>query len=226
MGPPLADLPDLDRRPTPAFWVIAGLGVVVDAAAVRHASARGRSAIVYPSIAFTFALLLGWGLGPAVVVQAAAVVVSSIRLRHAPWRAVFNIGQYALSFAAADAGADAHRCPAPGRSDGRRLGRRRASWPCCRTWRPRCVWFVVNELLVLTAVWLRFGGSLAAHADPDACVRTCSPRCRLLALGPLIVAAGNVERAAGAAHPGAAVRGQRPGPVTRPRSSARRCATS
>jgi len=35
------------------------------------------------------------------VVQAAAVAVSSFRMGHAAWRAVFNVGQYTLAFAAA-----------------------------------------------------------------------------------------------------------------------------
>ena len=35
--------------------------------------------------------------------QIAAVIVSSIRLKHAPWRAAFNAGQYTLSFATAAA---------------------------------------------------------------------------------------------------------------------------
>ncbi len=74
--------------------------MIVDA---RPFNAPGREpdATSSPSIAFTFALLLGWGLGPAVAVQSAAVVVSSVRLRHAPWRAVFNAAQYGLAFCAA-----------------------------------------------------------------------------------------------------------------------------
>ncbi|BCB82073.1 hypothetical protein Pflav_084830 [Phytohabitans flavus] len=43
----------------------------------------------------------GLGLAPAVAVQAVAVVVSSWRMRHAWWRAAFNIAQYALALSAA-----------------------------------------------------------------------------------------------------------------------------
>ncbi len=62
---------------------------------------RRQSSAVFPSICFTFAILLAWGLGPAIAVQAAAVAVSAWRMRHAPWRAFFNIGQYALALSAA-----------------------------------------------------------------------------------------------------------------------------
>src|SRR5258706_11444328 len=54
-----------------SFWVIAALAVIVD---VRPFNAPGREpdTTVYSSIAFSFALLLCWGLGPAVAVQSAA----------------------------------------------------------------------------------------------------------------------------------------------------------
>ncbi|MEV4538429.1 EAL domain-containing protein [Asanoa sp. NPDC049518] len=85
-----------------AFWVMAALAVLCD---YRPFAPPGRrqSSAVFPSICFTFAILLAWGLGPAVLVQAAAVVVSSWRLHHAPWRAVFNIAQYTLALGAAEA---------------------------------------------------------------------------------------------------------------------------
>ncbi|MEV0716654.1 EAL domain-containing protein, partial [Asanoa sp. NPDC050611] len=91
-------LPDLPAT----FWVMAALAVLCD---YRPFAPPGRrqSSAVFPSICFTFAILLAWGLGPALLVQAAAVVSSSIRLRHAPWRAVFNVAQYALALGAAEA---------------------------------------------------------------------------------------------------------------------------
>ena len=188
VGPALADLPDLEGL-TPAFWVIAVLGVVVDVRAFPTVGPR-RSAIVYPSIAFTFALLLGWGLAPAVVVQSLAVVVSSVRLRHAPWRALFNISQYALSFAAAALVLSLTRAPRPvglsvsSGSD--------AVLPVLAYLAAGLTWLVINELLVLTAVWLRFRGSLIATLT-----RTLRPdvlaSLSLLAFAPLIVAAGNIS---------------------------------
>ncbi|GIF52428.1 diguanylate cyclase (GGDEF)-like protein [Asanoa ferruginea] len=91
-------LPDL---PT-AFWLMAALAVLCDYRPFAPPGPRQSSA-VFPSICFTFAILLAWGLGPAILVQAAAVVSSSIRLRHATWRAVFNVAQYALALGAAEA---------------------------------------------------------------------------------------------------------------------------
>ena len=64
---------------------------------------RRMSSAVFPSICFTFAILIDSGLLAALAVQAAAVVVSSWRMRHKPWRAVFNIAQYALALSAAQA---------------------------------------------------------------------------------------------------------------------------
>ena len=66
-----------------AFWVMAVLAVVCRRPAVRRRRGVGRPSAVLPSICFTFAILLGWGLGPAVAVQALAVIVSGWRMRHA-----------------------------------------------------------------------------------------------------------------------------------------------
>src|SRR5262249_15595635 len=87
------------RNQSGTFWLIASLAVVIDALPF---AAPGRRAdlSIFPSISFSFAILLGWGLVPAILVQAAAVVVSSIRLRHAPWRAIFNAAQYGLALSA------------------------------------------------------------------------------------------------------------------------------
>ncbi|GAA1875739.1 putative bifunctional diguanylate cyclase/phosphodiesterase [Asanoa iriomotensis] len=99
---PISHLPqDLPTLPA-AFWVMAALAVLCD---YRPFAPPGRrqSSAVFPSICFTFAILLAWGLGPAILVQAAAVVVSSMRLHHAVWRSVFNVAQYALALGAAEA---------------------------------------------------------------------------------------------------------------------------
>jgi diguanylate cyclase len=59
--------------------------------------------IVCPTICFTFAILLCWGIGAAIVAQSVAVLVVAWRL-HRPLReAVAALGQYALSFVAAAA---------------------------------------------------------------------------------------------------------------------------
>jgi diguanylate cyclase (GGDEF)-like protein len=99
---PLLSLPDQIPQLPPAFWIMAALAAVCDARPFTPPGRRQSSA-VFPSICFTFAILLGWGLAPAVAVQAVAVLVSAWRMRQAPWRAVFNIAQYTCALAAAHA---------------------------------------------------------------------------------------------------------------------------
>lgn len=96
---PLAGLPGADLPME--FWLMAALATFADARPFTPPGRR-QTLAVFPSVCLTFAILLAWGLGPAIVVQAAAVAVSSIRMRHAVWRAVFNVGQYTLAFGAAD----------------------------------------------------------------------------------------------------------------------------
>ncbi|MFK3980123.1 putative bifunctional diguanylate cyclase/phosphodiesterase [Micromonospora sp. NPDC050397] len=97
---PLTGLPDQIPQLPPAFWVMAALATLSDARPFTPPGRRQSSA-VFPSICFTFAILLGWGLGPAIAVQAVAVLVSGFRMRHAAWRTVFNIAQYACALSAA-----------------------------------------------------------------------------------------------------------------------------
>ncbi|MFC0530080.1 putative bifunctional diguanylate cyclase/phosphodiesterase [Phytohabitans kaempferiae] len=97
---PLARLPGQVADLPAAFWVMAGLAVLVDARPFTPPGRRQSSA-VFPSTCFTFAIMLGWGLAPAIAVQAAAVVVSSWRMRHVWWRAAFNASQYAIALSAA-----------------------------------------------------------------------------------------------------------------------------
>jgi diguanylate cyclase (GGDEF)-like protein len=166
--------PHLSPGAPAAFWLIALLAVVVDVRPF-HAPGQRPEATVFTSIAFTFALLLGWGAVPAVAVQSAAVVVSSVRLRHTAWRAVFNAAQYALAFEAGPAASTA--VPAAGAIVVALAG---------------LVWFAVNELLVSIAVWLRFGGGWSG-ALTGTLGQDLLATLGLLALGPLVVAAGSVS---------------------------------
>lgn len=91
----LDGLPSLSRA-NQGFWIMAALAVLAD---IRPVTLPGRwnTAAIYPSVCFTFAIMLIYGTVPAVLAQAVAVAVSSWRLRHAAWRAAFNIGQYAIA---------------------------------------------------------------------------------------------------------------------------------
>ncbi|HEY0699339.1 MAG TPA: bifunctional diguanylate cyclase/phosphodiesterase [Micromonospora sp.] len=97
---PLAALPDQLPQLPAAFWTMAGLAVVSDARPFTPPGRRQTSA-VFPSICFTFAILLAWGLGPAVVVQTVAALVASWRTGRVGWRTLFDAAQYACALAAA-----------------------------------------------------------------------------------------------------------------------------
>lgn len=134
------------------YWILAGLAVVGDARPVTTPGGRS-SLTVFPSICFTFAILLIYGFAAAVIVQSAAVVVSSIRLRHRLWRGAFNASQYALSFGGAWLVLRmAHGEPfMPGQSPG--------IASIAVTLGAAAIWFLANYSLVTAAVGLRFGGS-------------------------------------------------------------------
>jgi diguanylate cyclase len=188
VAPSFREIPDSVPLDDAEMWLIAAFAVLVDARPFATPG-RIRAATVFPSIAFTFALLLGWGLAVAVTVQAAAVVVSSFRLRHAPWRALFNVSQYALSFAAAALVLNLAGVPHLAEDT---LVSRPTGWDVVWILAAGLAWFAVNHLLVATALFFRFNGgwarTLARSVRQDS-LWTLS----LLALGPLVMAAGNVS---------------------------------
>ncbi|WKU04530.1 bifunctional diguanylate cyclase/phosphodiesterase [Micromonospora sp. HUAS LYJ1] len=185
----VASLVDLVDRPDglpAAFWTMAVLAVGCDARPFVPSGRRQTSA-VFPSTCFTFAILLGWGLGPAVLVQAVAVAVSGIRLRHAPWRTTFNAAQYACALAAAYL---VLRLGPGGLFDGDRLG-----WTdVLAVGGATLTWFVVNYGLVSTALRLRFGGRwwpAVRQGLPFELLSTGS----LLLLAPVLVTAARASAA-------------------------------
>ena len=52
----------------PEFWLMAALALLADARTFMAIGRRGRPVIVCPSLCFTFAILLCWDLGPALIV--------------------------------------------------------------------------------------------------------------------------------------------------------------
>jgi len=85
----------------PEFWLMAGLALLADARAFIALGRHGKPVMICPSLCFTFAILLCWGLGPAIVVQAAAAGVVAWRMRYPPARAAVMAGQFAVATAAA-----------------------------------------------------------------------------------------------------------------------------
>jgi diguanylate cyclase (GGDEF)-like protein len=85
-----------------AFWLMTGLGMLAGTQAFVAAMPPGRAPmIICPTICFTFAVQLCWGLGPAIVAQGFAVIVVAVRLRAGVRDALWSFGHIGLAFAAA-----------------------------------------------------------------------------------------------------------------------------
>jgi diguanylate cyclase (GGDEF)-like protein len=82
-------------------WLVAALALLAGTQAFVSAVPGGETVVICPAICFTFAILLCWGLGPAIIVQALAVIVMARRLRLPMIEAALAGGQYALAFTAA-----------------------------------------------------------------------------------------------------------------------------
>ncbi|MGK5519347.1 putative bifunctional diguanylate cyclase/phosphodiesterase [Micromonospora sp. URMC 107] len=183
---PLLDLPaELPRLPV-AFWVMAALAVGCDARPFVPPGRRQTSA-VFPSTCFTFAILLGWGFGPAILVQAVAVIVSGWRMGHAPWRTAFNAAQYAAALGAAYA----VTWLGPGTIfDGGRL----RGTDVLAVGGATVAWFAVNYALVSAAVRLRFGDRWWPSLRQGLGFELLSTG-SLLLLAPVLVAAARASAA-------------------------------
>ncbi|KKK07855.1 bifunctional diguanylate cyclase/phosphodiesterase [Micromonospora sp. HK10] len=183
---PLAGLPGRLSAMPAAFWTMAALAVACDARPFLPPGRRAGSA-VFPSTCFTFAILLGWGLGPAVAVQAVAVAVSGWRMGHAPWRTAFNAAQYACALAAAYA---VTRLGPGGLFDGGRL-----RWTdVVVVGAATAAWFAVNYALVSSAIRLRFGDRWWPTVRLGLAYELLSTG-SLLLLAPVLVAAARASAA-------------------------------
>jgi len=161
------------------IWLMAAMALAADAFPMSPPGRR-MSAAVFPSICFTFAILIDSNLVAALAVQAAAVVVSSWRMKHKPWRAVFNIAQYALALSAASAVIHVGAAALPvDAAEGWRV----LVWVAAAV-----AWFLLKYTTTSVAVWLRFGGPLwptvRAPFAPEALTTGA-----LLLLGTILAAA-------------------------------------
>jgi len=171
-------LPPLSQT---SFWLLAVLAVLSDARPFTPPGRRNSQAI-FPSVCFTFAILLEWGLGAAVAVQAAAVIIAGLRQRQNPIRIAFNSGQYTLALAAADLVMRlAHRPPPrtpTGLADVLIISAAALAW------------FVVTYGAVSCAVYLRFGGRWSPRFRDGLAVEGLSSGALLL-LSPIMLAAAH-----------------------------------
>ncbi|HEX8002134.1 MAG TPA: EAL domain-containing protein [Mycobacteriales bacterium] len=136
---------------------------------------------VATSTTFVFALLLHWGIGVAVLMQAVATVVADRTNRKAWWRTGFNVAQYSLSYGAAAA---ALRALGHNASAGSPLPITGADLPAIAL--AGLVFFVCNDVFV--------GVAIALHADEPVWKTIRSDlayqgltTAALLALSPLVV---------------------------------------
>ncbi|WP_433216078.1 putative bifunctional diguanylate cyclase/phosphodiesterase [Dactylosporangium sp. CS-047395] len=169
-----------------AFWVFAGLAVLADTPPFVQGS-RDENVPTFPSVCFTFAVLIAYGCAPAVAVQLGAVIVAAVWLKHTFWRAAFNAAQYMISFLAAGT-------LLPRTGTGSIQGARELLSTPNIPWVLAAVvtWFVVNNLLVATALWLRFGGQWRV-VFTRAVRNDALPNGALLLAAPGLVAAAYVN---------------------------------
>jgi diguanylate cyclase (GGDEF)-like protein len=85
-----------------AYWVMAVLAILVDSRPYVVADRRA-SAVILPSICFTFAATLAWGFVPALAVQLLAVTVAGWRMRQPVRRTLHLALQHAVALGAASA---------------------------------------------------------------------------------------------------------------------------
>jgi diguanylate cyclase len=100
----VAQIPVIEKESEiPNLWIMTVLGIISGTQAffsgpVNSAADR---VIVCPAICFTFAILLCWGLGPAILAQTASVVLVAWRLRRPAMESLEALAQYTLAFSAA-----------------------------------------------------------------------------------------------------------------------------
>jgi diguanylate cyclase (GGDEF)-like protein len=93
----------IDEAHIPPLWIMTALGAIAGTQAFVATPATFRTpVIICPSICFTFAVLLCWGLGPAILAQTVAIAVVAWRLRRPFSEAAEALAQYTVSFAAAE----------------------------------------------------------------------------------------------------------------------------
>ncbi len=90
---------------SPELWITTALAALAGTQAfISSTPPNGVMPVILgPSVCFTFAILLSWGLGPAIVAQTLAMAVVTWRLHRPILEMVAALGGYSLSFIAAEA---------------------------------------------------------------------------------------------------------------------------
>jgi diguanylate cyclase (GGDEF)-like protein len=84
----------------PGFWIIAGIVVAAELRPLVTLNMPDPEGVP-TSTPFVFAVLLHWGFGVAVLLQAVSALVADVLKGKAPWRTAFNVSQFTLSWGAA-----------------------------------------------------------------------------------------------------------------------------
>ncbi len=84
----------------PGLWIVTALVIVGEVRPILI-SGRAKTSGITTSTAVTFAVLLVFGVPFAVILQAAAALLTGLRCRHSWWRIAFHVGQHTLSLAVA-----------------------------------------------------------------------------------------------------------------------------
>jgi diguanylate cyclase (GGDEF)-like protein len=160
------------------FWVLAGLVVAGELLPIKVPDRFSYDSVTVSS-AFAYALLLAFGLLPALLVYALAAVVADRRDRVPAVISVFNVGQYVLAVAAAAAVLAACGVTLPVGSVEADLG------PLLLA---GAAFFVVNHVLAGAASAMLTGNLVGPYLRRDIGYQLWTSGCQV-ALSPLIVVA-------------------------------------
>jgi diguanylate cyclase (GGDEF)-like protein len=165
-----------------ALWLVFGLVLLGELRPLFTAGATDANGLLVTN-AFLFAVLLRYGLEPAVVLQALVTAIVDLSRRKAFWRSSFNIAQYSLSWLAAGLVVSAlgHSASLADPASLRAVDLLAALGG-------GAAYFVVNEVLVTGALSLKTGESLLEMLQGDLAYEALTNGA-LLALSPLIAVA-------------------------------------
>ncbi|MGH2734965.1 MAG: putative bifunctional diguanylate cyclase/phosphodiesterase [Actinomycetota bacterium] len=82
------------------FWLLTGLALLGELFPIKVSRGEQEGEIVTSSI-FVFALIIRFGVGPAILAQTITALISELRAQKVWWKIAFNAGQIAVSLAVA-----------------------------------------------------------------------------------------------------------------------------
>ena len=83
-----------------SFWILATFVILGEFFPIRTTGIDGEEGEITVSTIFTFAMLLHFGTGPALLTQAAASLLADLRAGKPPWKALFNAAQISIALGA------------------------------------------------------------------------------------------------------------------------------